>query len=218
MRRDIRATGDNFPELVAELRGYLGKPAPGQQVHAYPGEGTNVPVTLLGSSGFSAQLAGELGLPFAFAAHFAPQYVESALELYRRSFRPSATLSAPYAMAGLAVIAADTEAEARRLMTTPQQRFLALIRNQPVEQKPPVDSMDGLWNPAEQQAVAVRLGLAVIGDAAGVQARLQKIVDWLGLDEVLAVTDTYEQADRLRSYEILAEIAPRIALGEAIAA
>ena len=218
MRRDIRATGDDFPELVAELRGYLGQPRLGQQVHAYPGEGTNVPVTLLGSSGFSAQLAGELGLPFAFAAHFAPQYVEQALDLYRRSFRASSTLAEPYAMAGLPVIAADTEAEARRLLTTPQQRFLALIRNQPVEQKPPVDSMDGLWNPAEQQAVAARLALAVVGDRAGVQARLQRIADWLGLDEVLAVTDTYEQADRLRSYELLAEVAPRIHVREAVAA
>lgn len=218
MRRDIRSTGDDFPELVAELRGYLGQPRPGQQVHAYPGEGTNVPVTLLGSSGFSAQLAGELGLPFAFAAHFAPQYVEPALELYRRSFRPSATLAEPYAMAGLPVIAANTESEARRLLTTPQQRFLALIRNQPLEQKPPVDSMDGLWNPAEQQAVAARLGLAVVGDAAGVQARLQKIVDWLGLDEVMAVTDTYEQADRLHSYDILSDVAGSIRVPQAIAA
>ena len=218
MRRDLRSTGDDFPELVAELRGYLGQPRPGQQVHAYPGEGTNVPVTLLGSSGFSAQLAGELGLPFAFAAHFAPQYVEPALELYRRSFRPSASLAQPYAMAGLPVIAADTDAEARRLLTTPQQRFLALIRNQPVEQKVPVASMDGLWNPAEQQAVEARLQLAVVGDAAGVQARLQRIVDWLGLDEVLAVTDTYEQADRLRSYAILADVARRIEAPHAMAA
>ena len=218
MRRDIRSTGDDFPELVEELRGYLGGPRPGQQVHAYPGEGTNVPVTLLGSSGFSAQLAGELGLPFAFAAHFAPQYVEPALELYRRSFRPSATLAKPYAMVGLPVIAADTDAEARRLLTTPQQRFLALIRNQPVEQKAPVNTMDDLWSSAEQQAVAARLGLAVVGDAEGVRQRLQKIVDWLGLDEVLAVTDTYEQADRLRSYEILADVAERIEAPHAIAA
>lgn len=218
MRRDIRATGDDFPELVAELRGYLGAPRPGQQVHAYPGEGTNVPVTLLGSSGFSAQLAGELGLPFAFAAHFAPQYVEPALELYRRSFRPSATLAEPYAMAGLPVIAADTDAEARRLLTTPQQRFLALIRNQPVEQKPPVETMDGLWNPAERQAVEARLGLAIVGDRKGVQAQLQRTVDWLGLDEVLAVTDTFDQEDRLRSYGILAEAVRGVQTSHLVAA
>ena len=214
MRRDLRATGDDFPQQLAELQGYLGDPQPGQRVHAHPGEGTHVPITLLGSSGFSAQLAGEQGLPFAFAAHFAPQYVEPALELYRRSFRPSAVLAEPYAMVGLPVLAADTEAYARRLLTTPQQRFLALVRNEPVELKPPVDSMDRLWNPMEQQAVEARLVLAVVGDAAGVQRQLQHIVDSLGVDEVLAVTDTYEQADRLRSYEILAEAASRVEVNQ----
>ncbi len=218
MRRDLRSTGDDFPELVAELRGYLGDPRPGQMVHAHPGEGTHVPVTLLGSSGFSAQLAGQLGLPFAFAAHFAPQYVEPALDLYRRSFRASATLAEPYVMIGLPVLAADTEAQAQRLLTTPQQRFLSLVRGQPVELKPPVDSMDGLWNPMEQQAVEARLALAVVGDASGVQRQLQHIVDSLGVEEVLAVTDTYEQADRLRSYELLAEVAERIEVREAMAA
>ena len=210
MRRDLRSTGDDFPEQLAELQVYLGDPQPGQRVHAHPGEGTHVPVTLLGSSGFSAQLAGEQGLPFAFAAHFAPQYVEPALELYRRSFRPSAALAAPYAMVGLPVLAADTEAYAQRLLTTPQQRFLSLVRNQPVELKRPVDSMDGLWDPMEQQAVESRLALAVVGDVAGVQRQLQHIVDSLGVDEILAVTDTFEQADRLRSYELLAQAATRI--------
>lgn len=210
LRRDLRATGDDFPDQLAELQGYLGDPQPGQRVHAHPGEGTHVPITLLGSSGFSAQLAGQQGLPFAFAAHFAPQYVEPAIELYRRSFRPSAVLAEPYAMVGLPVLAADTESHAHRLLTTPQQRFLSLIRNQPVELKRPVDSMDGLWNPMEQQAVESRLALAVVGDGAGVQRQLQRIVDSLGVDEILAVTDTYEQADRLRSYELLAEAASRV--------
>lgn len=218
MRRDLRSTGEEFPELVAELRGYLGEARPGQQVHAIPGEGTHVPVTLLGSSGFSAQLAGQLGLPFAFAAHFAPQYVEPALDLYRRSFRASATLAAPYAMVGLPVLAADTAAHAQRLLTTPQQRFLSLIRNQPVELKAPVASMDSLWNPMERQAVEARLELAIVGDADGVRQQLQRTVDWLGLDEVLAVTDTYEQADRLRSYEILSAVAQSISTTQAIAA
>ncbi|MGI4853644.1 MAG: LLM class flavin-dependent oxidoreductase [Janthinobacterium lividum] len=218
MRRDLQSTGDEFPQLVAELRQYLGDPRPGQQVHAVPGEGTHVPVTLLGSSGFSAQLAGQLGLPFAFAAHFAPQYVEPALDLYRRSFRASETLSQPYAMVGLPVLAADTNAKAQRLLTTPQQRFLSLIRNQPVELKPPVDSMQGLWEPMEQEAVRSRLEMAVVGDAEGVRQQLQRTVDWLGIDEVLAVTDTYEQADRLRSYEILAAVAAEINMPQAIAA
>ncbi len=218
LRRGLTSTGDDFPELVAEVQQYLGAPRPGQIVHAVPGENTNVPITLLGSSGFSAQLAGQLGLPFAFAAHFAPQYAEPAIELYRRHFRPSATLNKPYAMVGLPVLAAGTEAQAKRLLTTPQQRFLALVRNQPVELKPPVDTMEGLWNPMERDAVAARLSLAVVGDAAAVKTRLQAITDWLGVDEVLAVTDTYEQSDRLRSYEILAEVAKTIEVKEAVAA
>lgn len=218
MRRGLALTGDDFPELVAELQGFLGAPRPGQPVHAFPGEGTHVPITLLGSSGFSAQLAGQMGLPFAFAAHFAPQYVEPALDLYRRHFRPSEVLEKPYAMVGLPVLAADTDAQARRLLTTPQQRFLALVRNHAVELKPPVDSMDGLWNPMEREAVESRLALAVVGDAEGVKTQLQKIVERLGIDEVLAVTDTYEQADRLRSYEILADVAKTIEVKEPTAA
>ncbi len=218
MRRDLRSTGEEFPQLLVELQQYLDDPRPGQVVHAHPGEGTHVPVTLLGSSGFSAQLAGELGLPFAFAAHFAPQYVEPALELYRRSFRASAALAEPYTMVGLPVLAADTDAQAQRLLTTPLQRFLALVRNQPVELKPPVDSMEGLWNPMEQQAVEARLAFAVVGDKASVRTQLQQVVDALGIDEVLAVTDTYEQADRLRSYEILAEAAKNVEVRQAVTA
>jgi luciferase family oxidoreductase group 1 len=218
LRRGLSSTGDDFPQLVEELQQYLGSPKPGQIVHAVPGENTNVPITLLGSSGFSAQLAGQLGLPFAFAAHFAPQYAQQAMELYRHHFRASATLDKPYAMVGLPVLAADTEAQARRLLTTPQQRFLSLVRNQPVELKPPVDTMEGLWNPMEREAVEGRLALAVVGDAAAVQTRMQRITDWLGVDEVLAVTDTYEQADRLRSYEILGEVAKNITVKESITA
>ncbi|SEB55155.1 LLM class flavin-dependent oxidoreductase [Terriglobus roseus] len=218
MRRDLRTTGDDFPELVAEVQQFLGAPRPGQIVHAIPGEGTRVPITLLGSSGFSAQLAGQMGLPFAFAAHFAPQYAQQAMELYRSNFRPSEWLDKPYAMAGLPVLAADTDAQAKRLLTTPQQRFLSLVRNQAVELKPPVESMDGLWNAGEREAVEARLALSVVGDAAAVKARLQRIADWLGLDEILAVTDTYDQADRLRSYEILAEVAKGIEVRAAVAA
>ncbi len=153
-------------------------------------------------------------MPFAFAAHFAPQYVEPAMELYRRHFTPSEVLERPYAMVGLPILAADTEAQAKRLLTTPQQRFLSLVRNQPVELRAPVDTMEGLWNSAEADAVAARLALAVVGDREGVKARLQRIVDWLGVDEVFAVTDTYEQSDRLRSYEILADVAKEITVPE----
>ena len=206
LRRDLLGTGDEFPELLQELRTYLGPPAPGQRVYAVPGQNTNVPITLLGSSDFSAQLAGHLGLPFAFAAHFAPDYLLPALQLYRQTFKPGELDRQPYAMVGLPIIVAPTDAEAQRLLTTPQQRFLGLIRNQSVELKPPVDSMDGLWNPWEKQAVDGRLRQAIVGSPETVARKLAEFVELTGVQEIFAVTDTYEQADRLRSYTLLADV------------
>ena len=153
LRRDLQQSGDDFPRLLEELRSYLAPERPGQVVKAIPGQGSSVPVTLLGSSDFSARLAAELGLPFAFAAHFAPDLLLEATRLYRLHFRPSDVLERPWLMVGVQVIAADSDAEAQRLFTTPQQRFLRLIRNQPVELLPPVDSMDGLWTEWERTAV-----------------------------------------------------------------
>lgn len=206
LRRDLGHSGDEFPELLQELRTYLGPPVPGQRVFANPGQNTNVPIALLGSSDFSAQLAGRLGLPFAFASHFAPEYLLPALHLYRETFIPSEALREPYAMAGVPVIVAPTDAEAQRLLTTPQQRFLALIRHQPVDLKPPVDSMDGLWNPAEKQAVDARLGRAIVGNPETVAGKLAEFLEVTDVQEIFAVADTYEQADRLRSYDLLAEV------------
>src|ERR1700682_3771022 len=164
LRRDLRQSGEDFPALLDELRTYLGPEKPGQGVKAIPGQGSNVPITLLGSSGFSAQLAGMQGLPFAFAAHFAPEYLYMAAELYRKHFRPSTALRKPYLIVAVQVIAADTDAAGRRLFTTPQQRFLRLIRNQPVELLPPVDSMEPLWQDhRERAAVESRLGAAIVG-------------------------------------------------------
>ena len=210
LRRDLRSTGDDFPELLAELRGYLAPAREGQVVKAVPGQGSEVPVYLLGSSGFSAQVAGMLGLPFAFAAHFAPAYLQAAVDLYRRSFRASEVLSAPYVMVGVPVIAAETDAEAQRLLTTPIQRFLALVRNQPVTLVAPVASMDGMWNGMEEAAVRERLREAIVGDAETIERGLRGLVERTGADEVIVVTDMYEHADRLRSYEIVAEAAGRI--------
>ena len=158
LRRDLHQSGDDFPALLEELRTYLGPEKPGQAVKAIPGQGSNVPITLLGSSGFSAQLAAMLGLPFAFAAHFAPEYLYVAAQMYRERFRPSAVLRRPHLMVGVQVIAAETDAAARRLFTTPQQRFLQLIRNQPVELLPPVDSMEPLWQELEREAVESQTG------------------------------------------------------------
>jgi len=210
LRRDLRQTGGDFPALLEELCTYLGPEQPGQAVRAIPGQGSSVPITLLGSSGFSAQLAGTLGLPFAFAAHFAPDYLYAAAQLYRHHFRPSAVLREPYLMVGVQVIAAETDGTAKRLFSTPQQRFLRLIRNQPVELLPPVDSMEPLWQDWERAAVENRLRAAIVGSDATVTARLEKLVRETGADEVIVVTDTYEHADRLESYKRLAGIATTI--------
>lgn len=210
LRRDLQQTGDEFPELLEELQTYLGPTKPRQAVKAIPGQGSNVPITLLGSSGFSAQLAAALGLPFAFAAHFAPEYLYAAARLYREHFRPSKVLRRPHMMVAVQVIAAETDAAARRLFTTPQQRFLRLIRNQPVELLPPVDSMDEIWQDFEQAAVESKLSAAIVGSNVTVAAGLQKLVSETAADEVIVVTDTYDHADRLRSYERVAEVAKNL--------
>lgn len=205
LRRDNHQTGDDFPALLEELRTYLGDPKPGQVVHAYPGEGSHLPILLLGSSAFGAQLAAMLGLPYAFAAHFAPEYLYTAARLYHENFRPG-VLREPYMMVGVQVIAAETDAEAQRLFTTPLQRFLRLIRNQPVELLPPVDSMDGLWADYERDAVMSKLGAAIVGSPQTVRSGIDKLAKETGAKEIVAVTDTYDLSDRLRSYDLLAEV------------
>jgi len=210
LRRDLNQSGDDFPALLEELRTYLGPEKPGQVVRAIPGQGSNVPITLLGSSGFSAQLAAMLGLPFAFAAHFAPEYLYIAAQMYRDRFQPSATLQQPHLIVGVPVIAARTDAAAGRLFTTPQQRFLQLIRNRPVELLPPVDSMEPLWQEWERATVESRLGAAIVGSEATVKAGMQKLVQETGADELIVVTDTYEPEARLESYERVARIVSSI--------
>jgi luciferase family oxidoreductase group 1 len=217
LRRDPRQTGEDFPDLLEELRTYLGPERPGQAVKAIPGQGSNVPITLLGSSGFSAQLAAMLGLPFAFAAHFAPDYLYAAAQLYREHFRPSESLASPYLMVAVQVIAAETDAAAKRLFTTPQQRFLRLIRDQPVELLPPVDSMEPLWQELERAAVENKLQAAIVGSDATVKAGLQHLVNDTGADEVIVVTDTYEHADRIESYRRVAGMARTIQMKPSVA-
>ncbi len=210
LRRDLRQTGDDFPELLAELRTYLGPERPGQMVKAIPGRDSRVPITLLGSSDFSARLAAELGLPFAFAAHFSPEMLLPATHLYRTLFRPSEALKQPWLMVAVPVIAAETDAAARRLFTTPQQRFLRLIRNQPVELLAPVDSLDGIerpWNAFERAAVESRLSAAIVGSDGTVKAGIAKLVTETGANEVIAVTDTWDHEARLDSYHRLARVA-----------
>ncbi len=210
LRRDLRQSGDDFPELLQELRTYLGSELPGQVVKAFPGQGSGVPITLLGSSEFSAHLAAMLGLPFAFAAHFAPDLLESASRLYRAQFQPREVLEHPWLMVGVPVIAAETDAAAQRLFTTPQQRFLRLIRSQSVELLPPVDLMDEIWDEWERAAVESKLRAAIVGSDSTVEAGLRRLLATTGADEIIAVTDTWDHAARLDSYERMAAIAQKI--------
>lgn len=212
LRRDRKQTGDDFPELLEELQTYLRAPKTGQVVQAFPGQNSHVPITLLGSSTFSAQLAAALGLPFAFAAHFAPELVNVATRMYRQLFQLSDVLQQPYLMVAVQVIAAQTDAGARRLFTTPQQRFLRLIRNQPVELLPPVESMNDLWRDFERAAVESKLGAAIVGSEATVRKGLEKLIAETSADEIIVVTDTYEPEDRLRSYEIVSKVAQELAV------
>lgn len=206
LRRDKGQSGEDFPELLQELQTYLGPEQRQQVVRAIPGQNSHVPITLLGSGLYSAQLAARLGLPFAFAAHFAPAHIFRATELYRREFRASETLREPYLLVAVQVIVAETDAAAQRLFTTPLQRFLQLIRNGPVELLPPVDSMEPLWEEWERTAVEEKLAAAIVGSDATVRAGLERLVQGTGADEVIAVTDTYEPQARLESYRRLADL------------
>ena len=200
--RDSRA-GYAFPSLLDELRGYFSPSRPGQSVKAIPGAGLNVPIWLLGSSDFSARLAAELGLPFSFAGHFSPEGL-AAMRLYRQLFKPSQTLQKPWAMIGVPVIAADTDAQAARLATTSQQKFLSMVRGDRQPLQPAVDDMDRLWNAPERAAVTQRLGAAIVGGPDTVERGLLALVEQTQADEVMIVSDFYEHSDRLRSYEIIA--------------
>jgi luciferase family oxidoreductase group 1 len=213
LRRDSHQTGEDFPALLQELQMYLGPEKPGQAVKASPGQDSNVPITLLGSSGFSARLAAAMGLPFAFAAHFAPQYLYGAAQLYRENFQPSEVLREPYLIVAVQVVAAETDAAARRLFTTPQQRFLRLIRNQPVELLPPVDSIIPLCQDWEREAIEGKLETSIVGSEATVKAGVEKLVGDTGANEIIAVTDLYEHEHRLQSYERLASTARVISVG-----
>lgn len=203
MRRDPRSGVSDFPDQLDELRRYLGDALPDQRVRANPGQGTHVPIWLLGSSGYSAQLAARLGLPFAFAAQFAPGYLFEALRLYREQFRPSHVLDEPYAMVGMPVIAADNDAQATYLASTAQQKFLNLIRGRSTRSLPPTEHLD--WSPQERAMVTQNMGAAVIGGPQTVRGGLEHFLEQTQANELMIATDVYRQVDRKRSFEILAE-------------
>jgi luciferase family oxidoreductase group 1 len=205
-RADLLTGEDSFPRDLEELRGYFKPGGPGTGVHAVPGEGLDVPIWLLGSSDYSARLAARLGLPFAFASHFAPDHLFEALALYRHEFEPSDVLDRPHAMVGATAVAADTDAAARRLFTSVQQMALNMARGSPGPLPPPVESMDELWAPAEKATVERRLAVSAVGSPDTVRRALRAIVEATGADELILTAQVYDHAARMRSFELVAGV------------
>ena len=204
LRRGVEDTSDKFPQDVMELIAYLGAPPPGQRVRAVPGAGSRVPVWILGSSLFGAQLAAALGLPYAFASHFAPAHMTPAVDAYRSLFRPSEHLARPYVMLGVNVFAADTGDEARRLMTSVQQAFVNLRTGRPGRLPPPVDGYERGLGPMERAILDQALSVSFAGTAEEVTRGLDAFVARTGADELMVVSQVFDHAARLRSYELVA--------------
>jgi luciferase family oxidoreductase group 1 len=209
LRRDRRNIDDQFPQDVLELQSYLRPVVPGQQIRAVPGAGLNVPIWLLGSSLFSAQIAALLGLPYAFASHFAPDHLLAALDLYRSSFRPSDALQAPYAMACVSVVAAETDSEAQRLLTSLKQQFINLRRGNPGPLNPPLDSTEGLWTDQELGIVEHALRESVVGSPETVRRMIAAFINKTNIDELMVTGQIYDHASRLRSFKIVADVFSR---------
>jgi luciferase family oxidoreductase group 1 len=206
LRRNLASDADEFPQDVVELMDYFAD-SPRRQVRAVPGAGLDVPVWILGSSLFGAQLAAALGLPYAFASHFAPQMMMQAIELYRATFRPSAQLDKPYVMLGFNVFAADTDAEAHFRATSMQQAFINLRSGRPTRLKPPVEGYLDLLSPPERSMLDSVLSCSAIGSPATVAHQLKAFIDRTGADELMVTSQIFDHAARLRSYEITADIA-----------
>jgi len=206
LRRDL-ASADSFPRDVLELQAFLGPLQPGQTVKAVPGADLKVPLWILGSSLFGAQLAAHMGLPFAFASHFAPDALMPALQAYRAQFKPSAQLDRPYAMVGVNVIAAETDAQARRLFTSVQQGFTNAIRGKRSKLQPPIDDIEEYWTPPEKDLVCHMLACSFVGSAETARRGLERFIENTQADELIVAAAIYDHAARLRSYEILAGIA-----------
>jgi luciferase family oxidoreductase group 1 len=197
-------SSDNFPQDVLELQAYFAPAAPSQRLQAVPAAGTEVPLWILGSSHFGALLAAELGLPYAFASHFAPGQLMTALELYRSRFKPSDVLERPYAMIGVNIIAADTDAEARRLATTQQMSITNILRGTRGLSQPPIDDIDTYWSPREKSDVGQWLARSVIGSPATVRAGVAALLAETRADELMIVSDVFDHDARLRSFELIA--------------
>ena len=206
MRRNLDASSDEFPQDVLELMHYFQAPEPDQVVQAVPGGGLDVPIWILGSSTYGAQLAAILGLPYAFASHFAPATMMDAAAIYRQQFRQSAQLAVPYIMFGLNIVAADTEAEAHFLFSSVQQSFLNIRRGRPGKLPPPVADMENRLDSHERAMLDDALACAIVGEADTVRRGLEAFVARTGADELIVTTSTFDHAARLRSFTILAEV------------
>jgi len=206
LRRNLgNETADSFPEDVQELQAYFGDPVPGQSVHAVPGEGLDVPIWLLGSSLYSAQLSAILGLPFAFASHFAPEYLLQALEVYRAEFRPSQNLEKPYAMVAANVVVDDTDEEAKFLFSSAKIGVLNLLQGKRGKMQPPIQDVDAAWSDEQHAAVDRFLKYSFVGSQATVRSQLEKFVEQTQADELIVTARIYDLSARLRSFALLAE-------------
>ena len=205
LRRDAMSA-ETFPHDVLELQTYFGPAGPGQPVQAVPGAGLNVPLWILGSSLFGAELAAALGLPYAFASHFAPAALFPALHRYHNAFKPSKQLDRPYTAAGVNVFAADTDAEARRLFTSAQQAFVNVVRGRRGRLPPPIDDIDSYWTPDEKAQVSAMLERSFVGSRETVRAGLEEFSKQTAVDELIVAAAIYDHIARLRSYEILAQM------------
>jgi luciferase family oxidoreductase group 1 len=210
-------TADAFPRDVLELQAFFSSLQPGQQVQAVPGTGLEVPIWILGSSLFGAQLAAMLGLPYAFASHFAPDALMQALQVYRATFEPSRQMTRSCAMAGVNVVVAETDAEARRLFTSAQQAFANLLRGARGPLRPPIDDIETYWSPAEKVRATNMLTYAFVGSRETVRRGLEDFIAKTGVDELIVASAIYDHQARLRSYELLAEIWSALGRVEAMA-
>ena len=204
LRRDPRSS-EYFPRDVVELQALLGPPQDNQVIHAIPGEDTDVPLWILGSSLYGAQLAAMLGLPYAFASHFAPQALNDAISIYRERFEPSAQLTRPYVMVGCNIIVADTEDEARKLFTTPQQQSTRMVRGTRGQLPPPVDDIESFWSPLEKKQVASMLACSFYGSPATIKEKLATLIEATGADELMVAAAIWDHQARVRSFELLAQ-------------
>ena len=203
LRRSLSGA-ENFPQDVIELQAYFRPAQPGQRVQAVPAAGTKVPLWILGSSTYGAQLAAELGLPYAFASHFAPAQLLPALQIYRSRFKPSEQLAQPYAMLGVNIVAAESDAEARRLATTQQMSFADIFRGARGLSKPPIDDIESYWSPMEKAQATQMLARLIVGSPDTIRAGIDRLVAETGADELMIVSDVYEHSARLRSFELIA--------------